>query len=686
MKRLLQIILLIIVSILLGGCVYYNTFFLAKKSYKRAEKLRKKTGGDTIPASAKQLYDKAIEKSKKVLAYYSDSKYVDDALFLLGMCFLRTGDYTKALRKFNELLSNFPESEFSSDARYWRSVCLFYGGQEDIAVDSLEAIVENDPNRAEEAKFMIGELAYQKGDYIGAKSAFLEFLEVFPSGQLAPKAHLRLGQIEWHFEEYDKAAEHFEKVGEGDVPYEDFYTSRELLARCYVNIGRLDDAQRICDALLKDETYISHWGDIELIVGDIAYARGETERARQIWERIAERYPKTTTGGWAYFRLGEMYFDLGDLPMAKEMFDAAAAQVSSGEVRELALKRSAVVARLLTYQQQIDNADSLGIDIVATELALAEMYLTELNEPDSAISAYNFILKNYPNDSLAPKAAYSVGWVYANAKRDYDTADSAFAELLKRYPESDYAVGGAEYFKNRGGSLDSLAIRNVAYYFVKAEEFWLTYNWLDSAITYYSIVIDSFPNSRWVPKAIAAKAELMALLGHSDEAKKLYIQLSREFSGTSYDSLAKIRLGEARASITKPSIEPRETVAVATKDASKISGRDTTEFTYDNLPNAPPPKKPRRITLFYPEQEWSSRLQGRVIRLKIKIDPFGKVVDKELIMSCGNKVIDDAALTAVDYVEFNPADIDITLFNTWFLLSIRVTKPDHEPFWERPNF
>ncbi len=690
MKRHLNILILLSFFIGICGCVYYNTFFLARKNYRRAEKMRKKAGGDVIPPQAVQCYNKTIEKCTKVIAYYPESKYVDDAIFLLGMCYFRTGDYTKAIRKFNELLSNFPESEFCEDARYWRSVCLFYGGKEEIAIDSLQTIADENPERAEDAMFMIGELAYQNGDYIEAKSAFLLFLEKFPSGHLAPKAHLRLGQIEWSFEEYEKAVEHLVNISEGDLPFEDYYTSQELLAKCYVKLNRLDDAERICEALLKDETFMSHWGDVELIVGDIAYVRGEIERAREIWERLAERYKRTQTGAWAYFKLGEMYFDLGDLEMAKEMFDAAAAQVSSGEVRELALKRSAVIARLLAYQAQINNADSLGIDVVETELKLAEMYLLDLDEPDSAISVYKYILEKYPDDSLAPKAAYSLGWIYANSKRDLKTADSVFAELIKKYPESDYAVGGARYFKSRGGALDSLAIRNVAYYFVKAEEFWLTYRWLDSALVYYSIVIDSFPESRWVPKAMAAKAEILAAQGETEKAKQMYITLTKMYHGTEYDSLARVRLGEAIVKIEKKEPPKIDTTAYASTGSQKTnestSGKDNKRFSYDNLPEAPRPKKPRVITLFYPRQEWSSRLQGKVIWIKVKIDPFGKVVDQELIKSCGNDVIDQAALEAVKHIEYDPADIDITLFNTWFIEKIPVSKPAYEPFWERPDF
>ncbi|MCD6595426.1 TonB family protein [bacterium] len=646
-----------------------------------AEKIRKKSGGETIPVDAKSMYDKSVEKSEKVLAYYDKSKYVDDAIFLIAMCYVRIGEFTKALRKFNELLSNFPETEYAEDARYWRNVCLYYGGKEDIAIDSLKALALENPERAEEAMYMIGELAYKNERYIEAKSAFLDFLEHFPKSSFVPMIHMRLGQIEWHFEEYETAAHHFEQVGESDVPVEDYFTSRKLLIKCYIKIGRLDDADKIIAELLKDETYMPHWSELELLSGDVYYARGEIQKAMDIWNSLIDRYPNTSVAAWAYYKLGEVYFARGDLDKALDMYNSAAKTGTDPEVRELARKRSEQITRLLAYKKQIENPDSAGISVVSAKLALAEMYLTEFGQPDSAIKTYESVLEKYPDDSLAPKASYSLGWVWAFAKKNYKKADSVYAQLLKEYPESDYAVGGAKYFKSRGGSLDSLAVRNVAYYFIKGEEFWLTYNWKDSALAYYDIVIDSFPNSVWVPKSMSAKAEILIELGRNDEAKQIYMSISSHFAGTEYDSLAKLRLGESVAIVQNKVVPPKvDTTLFAKSDTGYSAKNDTFRGTYDNLPQAPRPLK--RIRLSYPEQEWSSRLQGRTVRIKIKIDAFGKVNNAKLLMSCGNTVIDHAAMLAVRKAEFDPSKIDISMFDKWFLIKIPVTRPVRETEWD----
>ena len=71
------------------SCVYYNTFYNAEVNYEEAEKIIQETsssnsGDDKIPAQAKKLLGKAIENSNIVINKYPDSKYVDDAYFIIG--------------------------------------------------------------------------------------------------------------------------------------------------------------------------------------------------------------------------------------------------------------------------------------------------------------------------------------------------------------------------------------------------------------------------------------------------------------------------------------------------------------------------------------------------------------------------------------------------------------------------
>ena len=94
-KRSVSLVAAAVIALLLQSCGgYYNTFYNTKKVYKEAlEEQKRRPVNDNRPGSGEiQKYDKAIEKASKLLQLYPNSRYVDDALLLIGECFfLQTG-------------------------------------------------------------------------------------------------------------------------------------------------------------------------------------------------------------------------------------------------------------------------------------------------------------------------------------------------------------------------------------------------------------------------------------------------------------------------------------------------------------------------------------------------------------------------------------------------------------------
>ena len=99
----------------LSACVYFNTFYNAKKFYRQAEKERVKHEEDYAgwefdgagpemqrgrSNKADQLYDKAARKASKVLDKYKESDLVDDAMLLMGKAFYWRGEYLQAMDPF----------------------------------------------------------------------------------------------------------------------------------------------------------------------------------------------------------------------------------------------------------------------------------------------------------------------------------------------------------------------------------------------------------------------------------------------------------------------------------------------------------------------------------------------------------------------------------------------------------
>jgi len=60
--------------------------------------------------------------------------------------------------------------------------------------------------------------------------------------------------------------------------------------------------------------------------------------------------------------------------------------------------------------------------------------------PEQRIAAYRKVFETWPDDALAPQAAFMVGFIYSEELKDYEKAEAAFRDLLARYPKSELAA------------------------------------------------------------------------------------------------------------------------------------------------------------------------------------------------------------------------------------------------------
>ncbi|MBD3332047.1 hypothetical protein GF356_04295, partial [candidate division GN15 bacterium] len=91
------IVALIACSLLVSGCVYYNTFYNARTAFDEAEDLRKDSPPDQ-PRIDQNNYRRAIEKSQKVVENHPNSKWYDDAVWIIGVSYFHLEEYSKAER------------------------------------------------------------------------------------------------------------------------------------------------------------------------------------------------------------------------------------------------------------------------------------------------------------------------------------------------------------------------------------------------------------------------------------------------------------------------------------------------------------------------------------------------------------------------------------------------------------
>ena len=80
-RKWFKFIILPIIYSYFFSCAYFNTFYNAETSYKKALRIIEETPileSVAVPEQAKKLLSEAIENSKEVIKKYSESKYIDN--------------------------------------------------------------------------------------------------------------------------------------------------------------------------------------------------------------------------------------------------------------------------------------------------------------------------------------------------------------------------------------------------------------------------------------------------------------------------------------------------------------------------------------------------------------------------------------------------------------------------------
>ncbi len=317
------IVLKVFIILMVTSCAYYNTFYNAEQFYKKAEQEREKRIEDAKKnkntrqtrnpeeASGTELqnYDKAIEKASKVLELYPKSKYVDDALVLLGKCFYYKKEYQKAIRKFEELLQNYPNSEYDNEARLWLARSHLGLADYNQAEQSFNDIATSRaPNEIrDEALLSIGEIYFVKEDYVRAASEFRNAIKNIRNKEIRSKAAFRMGECFVKLEDYQQSLEAFDLAAKYSPDEDQENEALFKLAMSYKQLGKYRETMNYIQQLLGRQSYEDLWPIAKNEMANCIYLEGNVEQAMDWYLAIIEDHPRTDGAARAYYYLAEIY-------------------------------------------------------------------------------------------------------------------------------------------------------------------------------------------------------------------------------------------------------------------------------------------------------------------------------------------------------------------------------------------
>jgi len=647
--------------IIMQGCGgYYNTFYNTKKVYKEALDEQKRRTTDKPGSGEIQKYDRAIEKASKLLQLHPQSRYVDDALLLIGECFYYKQEYLKAQRKFQELITLFPKSGLAPRAQLWLAKTDIelneYAGAEQVLKELQER--EKKGEMFDQARYLLGEIYFRRKQYIQAAKEYEAAARKIGDARIRSAAYRRLGECCLELKQFDLAANAFRRADaatKSDVNLK--FEARRQYAIALKNDQKLDNALSALNGMLKEFSSHRDLPLVKLEIAECARLQGKIESAIKQYAAIIETHQRTEASAAAAFALGEIYErNAGDFARAKENYDNVRRESGRSEKLAEAERRSKAIGALIKLKETVatlekqragaktaarqlaDNkskkadeerrpisriprrarnvdpalAASSGSSSakdpqkVAAELAqnkvlLAELYLFNFNRPDSAMREYLDVFEFFPQTEYAPQAMYSLAYILGDAPATLTMRDSILQVLAVKYDKTPQGQGA----KRRLRLADTLAAtQSLPELFRQAEESLLKHRNPQRALQLYQEFLQRQPDSKYAAQSLYAMGWICEHeLSDNQQALASYKKLIALYP----DSPMARRVRPKVTAVEQPAKPPLATPA--------------------NVPSAPPETEKKDSTTVDDEAREASETTEKKLQPKPRHRP---VVDEEL--------------------------------------------------------
>jgi TolA-binding protein len=517
-----KLLILLIPVFLFSGCgvwsdftTYFNIYYDTADNFEQAEQLIKEQKTDLfstedvpLPGTAGQLLNKVIEKASKILQFHSQSSYVDNALLLLGKSLYYQKDYPKAIRKFQELITTRPTSGFILESRLWIGKSQMRMKQFDVALKTLNDVRDEAVNKGESDIYQEGyleEIKYRviTEDYDLAISLINEFLKVSTSGSINAKVSYELGKLYFKQNNPQDAITAFQNVFNYSPSYDVTVDNRIELAKAFRKNGEPQKALDIMQNMRKEIKYseVFHRIDLEIALSLIDLKR--VDDGVQTLVKIDTSFSSTTSAGLARFELGKIFeTKIPVYDSASNYYMKASMSTGSDPKMLLAANEKAQLFKKYQYVRSLieDNRKQLQYVINPEEFI------------KDSIAFYSDSLKSHQDESLNQNKTQNVNDRYLDREDlRINTTTTGVTNNLRKKPLVRPVL-----------SLDTLRANMVKNEFELGNIFFTELNRPDSAVYYYTDILNNYSGSRYEAKTLYALGIYYETLNDTVKADSLF--------------------------------------------------------------------------------------------------------------------------------------------------------------------
>jgi len=416
------------------GCAYFNTLYNAEQKYKEAQMQKEAADPDRpqISKSEERLYTDAFEKAAKVVKYYPDSKYVDDALLLMGKASFEKGDYSTALRKFDEILTFYPESKLVAEALVMKGRTLAATRDYEAAVTALQAAETIDRKELrDEVVYFLGVVREGQGETEIAQQRYAQVVDRHEGSDWYSEAGLRAGDIALDRSDPGAAVAFYEKVRKHGRTPDERYRGGMRKGEALLELGEYERARKTFEEVGKKTLDLDDRGQAMLMRAKSQMAADNEEAAIDEMVGVIQDYERREAAADAQLEIAQWHDRNGRLEEALEVYDRVKDQGTGHPAWQTASARRNEIQRVLDLRSAVE--DEADPDRHQNRFLLAEQLLEKIGDVDGALAEYASLAADADGTEWGARALFAEAWVLENRLGDQAAADSLLFRLANYY-------------------------------------------------------------------------------------------------------------------------------------------------------------------------------------------------------------------------------------------------------------
>jgi tetratricopeptide (TPR) repeat protein len=342
---------------------YFNTYFNAKENFDAAyedyatrvlanynERQGSIFAKPTLSQESIDNFNKAIEKTSKVIQYHKSSEFMDRSVLLIGKSYYYLGDYLKAERKFSEFISKLSSSPIIDEALLYLAKTQLRLENDKPALERLDNLIKNSPNKqvVSESYQSMAEYYLNKKDNENAIRNFKKAIEYSNDGDFKAQMQFLVASVT-SINDPKKAAAEYDKVLDYNASFDLEYLARLNYAKNLILSNEFTSSKNTVEDLeVKYKDNPVYLGQISYLKGAYYEQKKDYKKANEFYYEVITGFPGTIPASDASFRIGSYYEN------NKDFLNAYRYYRFSTELSSAGANQTAAVSKISTYKRYFE--------------------------------------------------------------------------------------------------------------------------------------------------------------------------------------------------------------------------------------------------------------------------------------------------------------------------------------------